>query len=854
MRSERHLARVSHASGEGAAPPPVSGVRRAGRGTRAGAAARPRILIVDDDADVREALRDMLDLEDVFDIEVAGSIAESRAVLARWTPDIALIDIKLGTESGITLIPLIKAAGEGIVCIVMTAYHASSHAVDALRSGADDFLYKPLDPAGLLRTLQRAVEQRRLEHEKEESEQRFRAIFDQSFQLLFVLEPDGTVTEVNETALRLGGFEREWVVGKPFWRLPWWADRHESEALLRAAVGEAAGGRAVRHEVRIDREPAPALMLDLSLKPLVDGSGKVRMLIAEARDVSEQKAAAEQLRLGAQVFEAAAEGIVVADPSGRILDVNPGFVAMTGFARAEILGRGPHLLAPELRAPRTERAIRHAIARGGRWLGELTLVRKSGEEAPVRASITAVRDTAGAVASFVALASDLSDLRSTEERLAYVAQHDALTGLPNRIVLMDRLRVAAASADSRGRQLALLLVDIDRFRRFNDAFGHRAGDELLQSIARRLEEIVRREDTLARLGSDEFVILLNEIEGTGVAREFAERIVSSTEEPFPSVDRSARVALSVGIAIYPDDAPDAETLLTHAVTAMSTAKQDPLSDFRFYDAGIHERTRARTRIELALREALHREQLHLHFQPKWAIDSGDVVGVEALLRWTHPELGQVSPGDFIPIAEETDLIVAIGEHVLRAACREARRWQSPSEAAIPVSVNLSSRQFRHGELAERVETILDECDLDPSLLELELTEGTLMDDAPRSIAVLQRLKALGVRFSIDDFGTGYSSLSQLKRLPVDTVKIDRSFLSEFDEARGDATIVSAMVSMGRSLGLHVIAEGVETDEQLEMLRDQGCHEVQGFLLSPPVPVQDLDEALSSTPAALRRHA
>ena len=358
---------------------------------------------------------------------------------------------------------------------------------------------------------------------------------------------------------------------------------------------------------------------------------------------------------------------------------------------------------------------------------------------------------------------------------------------------------------------------------------------------------------MARLGGDEFVILLNEIEGTDIAREIAGKIVSGMATRPEYGDRSARVSLSVGIAIYPDDAPDAETLLTHAVTAVSTAKQDPRSDFRFYDAEIHERARARARVELALREALQLGQLHLHYQPKWAIDSGEVVGVEALLRWTHPELGQVSPVDFIPIAEETGQIVAIGEHVLRAACSEARRWQSPSEGAIPVSVNLSARQFRDGELASRIETILGESDLDPSLLELELTEGTLMDDAPRSIAVLQRLKALGVRFSIDDFGTGYSSLSQLKRLPVDTVKIDRSFLSEFDEARGDATIVSAMVSMGRSLGLYVIAEGVETPEQLDMLRAQGCHEVQGFLLSPPVPVQDLDDVLSSTPVALRRH-
>ncbi len=813
----------------------------------------PRVLIVDDDADVREALRDMLQLEEAFHIEVTGSIAESRALLERWAPDIALIDIKLGDENGITLVPLIKSFHPGIVCIVMTAYHSSEHAIEALRSGADDFLYKPLDPAGLLRTLQRAVEQRRLEREKEESEQRFRAIFEQSYQLLFVLEPDGTVTEVNEAALRLGRLEREWVVGEPFWRIPWWADRSETEALLRSAVTEAARGRTVRHEIRIDREPAPPLTLDLSLKPVVDAAGEVLMLIPEARDVSEQKAAAEQLRLGARVFDAAAEGIVVADASGRILDVNPGFVSMSGFARAEILGRGPHLLAPELRAPATDRAIRQAIGREGRWLGELTLVRKGGEEAPVRVSITAVRDASGAVANFVALASDLSDLRSTEERLAYVAQHDALTGLPNRVVLMDRLKVAAANADSRGRRLALLLVDIDRFRRFNDSFGPRTGDELLQSIAGYLERIVRREDTVARLGGDEFVILLNEIEGTDIAREIAGKIVSGMATRPEYGDRSARVSLSVGIAIYPDDAPDAETLLTHAVTAVSTAKQDPRSDFRFYDAEIHERARARARVELALREALQLGQLHLHYQPKWAIDSGDVVGVEALLRWTHPELGQVSPVDFIPIAEETGQIVAIGEHVLRAACSEARRWQSPSEGAIPVSVNLSARQFRDGELASRIETILGESDLDPSLLELELTEGTLMDDAPRSIAVLQRLKALGVRFSIDDFGTGYSSLSQLKRLPVDTVKIDRSFLSEFDEARGDATIVSAMVSMGRSLGLYVIAEGVETPEQLDMLRAQGCHEVQGFLLSPPVPVQDLDDVLSSTPVALRRH-
>ena len=438
---------------------------------------------------------------------------------------------------------------------------------------------------------------------------------------------------------------------------------------------------------------------------------------------------------------------------------------------------------------------------------------------------------------------DITERKASEARIAYLAQHDALTGLPNRALLQDRLDQALAQATRQGKRIALMFLDLDRFKTINDSLGHVTGDKLLQRVAERLRQCVRETDTVSRQGGDEFIIVLTGIDLPDEAGRVAAKILDQLDPAFEVDGQQLRTSFSIGIALFPEDGASPESLMKNADTAMYHAKESGRNTYRFFDERMNVNTLERLQLENGLRQALDRGELQLAYQAQVELASGRIIGVEALLRWASETLGPVPPSRFIPLAEECGLIIPIGDWVLREACRQARRWQDAGLPPVPVGVNLSALQFRRSDIVAGVAAALAESGLDGRWLELELTESLLMESGPEVIVTLGKLKALGVRLSIDDFGTGYSSLAYLKRFPVDRLKIDQSFVRDLAQDPDDAVIIRAIIQLGRNLRLEVIAEGTETIEQMDFLRREGCTAAQGYLFSRPVPAEAIPALL-----------
>jgi diguanylate cyclase (GGDEF)-like protein/PAS domain S-box-containing protein len=462
------------------------------------------------------------------------------------------------------------------------------------------------------------------------------------------------------------------------------------------------------------------------------------------------------------------------------------------------------------------------------------LIRRDGAESPIEDSAAPIHDRQGRVTGAVMVFHDVSAARAATLRMAYLAQHDGLTDLPNRILFNDRLTEAMGLASRYRRQLAVLFLDVDRFKHVNDSLGHDIGDRLLQSIAQRLLGCVRASDTVSRQGGDEFVILLSELTHAQDATVCADKILEALRAPHRIDEYDVQVTASIGIVTYPDDGTNCETLMKHADFAMYHAKDNGRDNRQFFKQDLNLRAVKRQSLEDSMRHALEREEFSVHYQPKVNLESGEIVGVEALIRWLHPDLGLVSPAEFIPIAEECGLMVPIGRWVMGQACHQAQAWQEIGLAPIRIAVNISAAELRARDFLRGVGVILEETGLDPHLLELELTETFLVQDSTAMAAVLHNLKGLGLKLALDDFGTGYSSLNHLKRFPIDTLKIDRSFVRGITTNSDDASIVCAVISMGKNLHMRVIAEGVETREQLTFLQDRECPFGQGYYFSRPL--------------------
>jgi diguanylate cyclase (GGDEF)-like protein/PAS domain S-box-containing protein len=545
-----------------------------------------------------------------------------------------------------------------------------------------------------------------------------------------------------------------------------------------------------------------------------------------------------ELELSARVFDDGLQAIVITDAGGRILRVNPMFSGMTGFEPEDVLGRHVSMLEADNRPSEWPTDVWRELRQEGGWIGEVWKRRKDGNDFAAWQSASAVDGAAGEPLSYIFMFQDITDRKLFSSRLEQLAHYDPLTHLPNRRLLADRVSHAIQRA---GRSLdlhALLFIDLDHFKRINDTVGHTAGDKLLTVIAERLCRCVRASDTVARLGGDEFAILLEDIASPMDAERIAEKILLLLAEPVQLEGRDWYVGCSIGIGLTPRDGEDMATLLKNADTAMYGAKEAGRNCFRFFDASMAEQAALQVARETALRLAVEKRAFSLHYQPQIDLASGRVTGVEALIRWRQGDR-MVPPLEFIPLAEETGLIVPIGRWVLAAACRDMARLRAAGHDGVKVAVNISAVELRQTDFVEQVMMSLAESGLPAEQLELEITESTMMVDVTRVASVLDSLAALGVGLAIDDFGTGYSSLAYLKQLPVDYLKIDRSFVRDIPRDMEDSTIVRAILTMSRTLGIQAVAEGVETEQQIDFLRDEGCQVGQGYLVSRPLPADEL---------------
>lgn len=612
-------------------------------------------------------------------------------------------------------------------------------------------------------------------------------------------------------------------------------------ATLKTASGEAIGVLCI-----MDTKP---IELSVWTQPVLG-------LFAERISVElERQAAERELRLAARVFENSIGGIAIMDAGGRVLRVNKGFFLLTGYGAEELTGRCLHELHAAERGRTFYNRILSVIRRKGFWQGEVWERRKGGELFSAWLTISAVKDEGGAISHYIALFADITEKKATEEHIFRLAHYDALTGLPNRVLFQDRLRQALVQARRHDQHLALLYIDLDRFKPINDTLGHHVGDLVLKEVAGRLGAHVRDSDTVARMGGDEFTVILSGIpRGQDPIRSItlvAEKLIHDLARPYHIEGHEVVLTASVGIVSYPEDGERMEEMVRNADTAMYHAKDQGKNTLQFYESGMNRRAKERMRMELELRRAVKRNELELLFQPVMDLESGAFTAVEALVRWHHPRHGLLRPSRFIDIAEETGLIVALGDWVLRRACRQMRLWREAGLGLKRVAVNLSLRQLRAGGLAQSVEACLLDCGLQASELCLEITESTFMDDKDASIAVLRALRGLGVSLAIDDFGTGYSSLAHLRKLPIETLKIDKSFIQHLPEDSENAEIVAAIIAMAHRLNLHTIAEGVEHPQALEYLRGLHCNRVQGYLVHPPLSVEDCTRVLGSDGAGRR---
>jgi diguanylate cyclase (GGDEF)-like protein/PAS domain S-box-containing protein len=647
-------------------------------------------------------------------------------------------------------------------------------------------------------------------------------------------DKEGSIVFANGEAVRLTGHQRSELLGMNL-----------RDALPGSYAAAADGMRRSDDEslVRADGSVLPAALVHVPIRePGLLGA------VVVFRDMSEIRAREKDLQLAATVFENSPYGITVTDGNGRILRVNPAFSAITGYRDDEVAGKTPAVLKSGMHPADFYQAMWHALTVKGEWKGEMQNRRKDGTIYPEWLSIRAVRDAQGDTTHYVAIFSDLSEHKESERRLEYLANYDTLTGLPNRVLFQDRLNQALAHMTRGNRVLALMYAGLDHFKVINETLGVDVGDALLKAVAGRLLAVLRESDTVCRLGGDQFAILLDDVRSAADVATKAQALLDEFEEPFEVAGHELFTTLSIGITLAPLDAGDTATLQRNADIAMYGAKELGRNTLKFYSADMSARMKESLRIENGLRHAIEAGELTLHYQPQWCMSSQRVVCVESLLRWHSAEFGTVAPSSFIPIAEKSGLIVPIGEWVLRKACAQIAAWNAAGIPNMRVAVNLSPVQFRQTDLVDLVRRTLTEYRIEGSQLELEITEGAVMDDVERSIATLNSLRALGCEIAVDDFGTGYSSLNYLKQFPINTLKIDQSFVRGLGRNSDDAAVVNAIISLGKSLSLKIVAEGVELDEQrrfFETFQADGSLLLQGYHVCRPVPAAEATAFLNN---------
>jgi diguanylate cyclase (GGDEF)-like protein/PAS domain S-box-containing protein len=672
-----------------------------------------------------------------------------------------------------------------------------------------------------------------------QSQARYRTLFESSQDFIAFFDLKGQLIEGNPAFLRMLGYS-----GEEAQQLSYFSISLEDEAvaetdpLQHALTRLGHTGLIEKHFRGKDGRITPVSMRAILLR---DASGAPEQICGIGRDITAMREAQAQLHLAAKVFEVSHEGIAILDPSGRIVSANPSFSRIGGFSLQQSIGKRPSEVMGGDYDPTLLQEILRRAHLDGLWQDEFQGRRPDGQPYPLSVSMAAVVER-GQPSHYIMTFSDISERKASQAHIRHLAEHDFLTNLPNRVLLLDRLNQALEMASRHQSQFALLYIDLDHFKQINDSLGHHCGDLLLQAVALRLSSCLRSSDTVSRQGGDEFVLLLPEIDSADSVAQVCRMLMDTLTASYQLEQHELQITASIGISLYPLDGTDLNSLMKHADTAMYHAKQHGRNSYQFFTEAMNIKVSERALMQVRLARALEQGEFRVFYQPKVALDSGMVIGAEALIRWQDPELGLISPARFIPVAEESGQIVAIGTWVLQQACLQARRWLEAGQPLV-VSVNLSPVQFLKGDVQTCVRQALSTAELAAQWLDLEITEGVLMVDTAHAAEAMHSLCGIGVQLSLDDFGTGYSSLSYLKRLPFNTLKIDQSFVRELPANQEDAAMVCAILAMAKSLKMRTIAEGVETPEQLEFLRAQQCDEYQGYYFAKPLPIEEFDALL-----------
>ena len=714
----------------------------------------------------------------------------------------------------------------------------ASHAGNLLDS-SEGLMPTSMDELGAL-----AKNLRKLLQAAKRQEKSYRALYESMNDAFARVDMAGRILEYNQCYREMLGYQSDELQQFTYQQLT--PEKWREEEARIVAMQILPRGYSDVYEKEYIRKDGTTFPVELRTFLLRDEDGKPSGMWAIVRDVSERVSAEKDLRLMASVFQNTDEATLITDADNNIVRVNRAFTLLTGYTEEEVTGKNPKLLSAGMTSSEEYRLMWEALRLSGSWHGEVWDKRKDGTIYPKWLSITAVKDDQGKIQYHIATFTNISERKEAQQRIEHLAHHDSLTGLSNRFSFEARLEQVLVSAQRNQFDLAVMFLDLDRFKNVNDSLGHHAGDALLVEVANRLKACVRESDIVARLGGDEFVIVLLEPGDKANVAEIAKKIVAAVQQPFVFDEHAIHSSTSIGICMFPENGAEVGTLMKKGDTAMYHAKSQGRNNYQFFSLEMETRQSERLWVENELRLAIEKDEFVLHFQPIVKAEDGMPAAVEALIRWNKPGIGMVPPDRFIPVAEETGLILGIGAWVTRQACLTVKHWANEG-VHIEMAINVSARQLSQPDFTLGIATILRETDIDPAQLKLEVTESFAMDNPERTIYVLHGLRGVGVKIAIDDFGTGFTSLSYLKLFPVDCLKIDRSFVKDILTDANDKMIASSIIALSHSLGLYVVAEGVETQEQHDWLSSQGCDQMQGYLFSRPLPT---NEALNYLKAAL----
>lgn len=786
------------------------------------------VLVVEDDEAARLMMAVTLE-QAGFAVLTAADCAAARIIFEQHVLNIILLDVLLPDGDGFSLCAefLQHPRGRDLPIAMVTGLDDVESISLAYQSGATDFITKPVSWGTLPYRIQFILRASNAIADLSVSESKTRALLSAIPDIIMRIQADGKVLDmqVGSHVHDMG----EWITqsdGHSFGYLPQGIYNAISNAIAAVLTSNE------MQLIEFDWSQDESRLRSWEARILPRNRDEVLLV---AREITNRKKQETQLRLWAKVFEGSNEAIMITDADFKVVSVNRAYENIMGFTEAQVIGTDSQAVGIKFNTYSFFRNLVSVLNETGHWQGELNNQRKNGEIFPSWYSISLLNNAQGEPENYIAIFNDITEYKNSRAQIDFLAHHDNLTGLPNRVLLNDRLEMAINAGTRQGEKVGVLFLDLDRFKNVNDSLGHAVGDQLLIETAKRLSATVRTGDTVSRLGGDEFVVLFPKIKDDSNLADLTIKLRDILQFPYNVGGISLHVTPSIGIAIFPDDGDSVNSLIKNADAAMYLAKEKGRNNYQFYTPLLNSRTLDRLKLESDLRLALEQNSFELHYQPQVFAHNGKLWGAEALVRWRHPERGLVSPADFIPLAEETGLIIQLGEWVFEQAARQVTAWRKQGLANLIVSVNISAVQFRKDDFVDSIKTILEEEGAEAHSLELELTESILMHDMESSIQTLNDLRELGFRIAIDDFGTGFSSLNYLRRLPVNVLKIDQSFVREMVVEKASLAIVESVISLAHSLGKETIAEGVETQAELDILNARNCRLIQGYYFSKPLP-------------------